>query len=260
MSKKQSHTKGLSNPLAIASIAQSDAGQKAVGQGVNALKYLLMIGGSVVALRYGWNQFKKLRADAYAREHVGNPNLIAAAVIYESFTRIGFPSSSVLSYLIPEIGISTDETALNRIASKIKNVKDVSDAYSILFDRNLFKDVQKGLSTTELQTFWNIIGSPDQNLDQETLYPIGSTLYSSSKSQIIVNKAIKENDIWRGTAELYDTFLFGEQVGTVIANGIWQYPDGVKEHYYIVEDCFLGYFSCDTGVVVQGQITNHAVV
>lgn len=248
---------GLPVAVIASEVANSDEGKKAIGQSINAFKLILVGLGSLAVIRYGVSKFKDLRADRFARENVGNPNLTAAAVIYESFTRVGFPDSSVLSYLIPSINISTDESALFGIASQVTSVKDVSEAYSILFRRNLFTDIRKGLDTDELKTFWNIINSPSDNQNQQLLYPIGTDLYSASKNMITVNKAVKdENGNWKGTGELYGTFDFRDDVGEVIAHGVFAKSDGSKENYYIIEK---GWFMKDQGVVLQHQITNKKI-
>ncbi len=255
--KKENTNNGLNSPLTALSVAGTVAnheeGQKAIGDSIKALR-IIVVGIGVVAIsRYGYSRFKKLRSDRFAKENVGNPNLTAAAIIYESFTRIGFPDSSLLSYLIPSINISTDEAALYDIASKVSNVKAVSESYSILFDRNLFQDIHKGLDTDELKTFWNIINSPTSNQTQ-TLYPIGSTLYSASKNKITVNKAVNTNGNWKGTSELYDTFEFREELGEVIAHGVFE-----GQNYYIIESSFFGFFNKKQGVVLQHQVTNEKI-
>jgi hypothetical protein len=256
MSSKEG-LKGLPAAMIANEVIGSEEGKKAIGQSVNAAKLILVALGSLAVVRYGHSKFKKLRADRFARENVGNPNLTAAAIIYESFTRVGFPDSSLLSFLIPSINISTDESALYGIASQVTNVKAVSEAYSILFDRNLFDDIRKGLDTDELKTFWNIINSPSDNQNIQTLYPIGTNLYSASKNMITVNKAVKdENGNWKGTGELYGNFEFREEVGEVIAHGVFTKSDATKENYYIIE---RGWFFKDQGVVLQHQITNKKI-
>ena len=253
---------GMGNPLAITAattVANSKEGQKAIGQGVNALKWLLLGLGFIAGVKLANSQLKKLRANNFARENAGNPNLIAAAIIYESFTRLGFPDSSFLSMLIPSINISTDEAALNDIATKVSNIKAVSHAYYILFDRNLFTDVRKGLDTGELKTFWGIINSRSQNENVSTLYPIGSTLYCADKNGITVNQAEKENGEWKGTGHFYDKLKFGEKVGEIIAHGEFTHSDGRKENYYIVEAYFWSIPFVKTGVVVQHQVTNKEI-
>jgi len=247
---------GLGNPAAVATIASSKEGQAAIGQALTATKVLLIVGGSAVALKYGYAQYKKWRAEQYAQKNAGDPNLIAAAIIYESFTRVGFPSTSILSFLIPELNISTNESALNEIASKITNVKAVSDAYNILFNRTLHFDIQKGLDTTELQTFWQIINAPSSNTDVTTAYPIGSTLYVAEKNGIIVNTAEKnEKNEWFGTNNLFAQLDFNAKIGVVVDKGVFE-----NQNYYIVEEpgifggkCYVG---CKTGVVLQYQVTN----
>lgn len=161
--------------------------------------------------------------------------------------------------LIPSINISTDEDALYDIARQVTNVKTVSNAYYILFDRNLFTDIQKGLDTTELKRFWNIIASPSYNQNNKTLYPIGDDLYCAVKEGITVNQAEQINDEWKGTGKLYDNISFRESVGEIIDNGVWQHENGEKENYYIVKDYFFSIPPTRTGVVLQHQVTNQKI-
>lgn len=250
--------KGIPAIAVANTIANTEEGKKAIGQSITAAKYLTLGIASVFVFRFANSKFKELRADRFARRNIGNPNLTAAAIIYEAFTRIGFPPSSLLSYLIPSVNISTDEAALFAIASKVTNVKAVSEAYSILFNRNLFEDLRKGLDTKELKKFWEIISSPSRNTNQTQLYPIGTDLYSASKTMITVNIAEQINGKWKGTGRLYKTFKFGEEIGEVIAHGVFKKPDGTKENYYIVKRYFISFpFPIlKTGVVVQHQVTN----
>jgi len=254
---------GLSNPFAVATVASSKQGQKAIGQGLNAIKIGLLIVGAVLGARYTWSKYKEYRADKFARDNVGSPNVIAAAIIYNSFTRFEFPG--VLSWLLPSIDISTDEAALNNIATRVTNVKAVSDAYHILFDRNLTQDTIQGLSTSELDTFWQIINSP-QNNNSTTLYPIGSKLYVAELNGIIVNLAKENNGTWIGTNDLYKNLSHNELVGEVIATGqvteqmVYNTANNhlVGQNYYIVKEvrgsqCLI---NCEIGVVIQQQVTN----
>lgn len=253
---------GLSNPVALATIASSKQGQKAIGQGLNALKVLLLVGGGIFAANLAYNKYKEYRAEKYARNNAGNPNLIAAAVIYNSFTRFDFPGP--LGFLLSSIDISTDEAALNNIATQVTDIQAVSDAYKILFDRTLFFDTQNGLDTEELQTFWNTIKAPNTN-NSTTAYPIGTKLYSAKRQGLnIINTAAQDaSGNWHGTDTLYNNFSFNELVGKVIATGIVDANDALfaGQRYYIVveiigENCL---FTCNKGVVVQSQVTNKQV-
>lgn len=244
---------GLNNPLAIASIANTKEGQKTIQQGTVAARYIIMTLGIGVTLWYANKQFKKLRAKRFAEENVGNPNLIAATIIYSSFRRLEMPT--FVSLIFPDITYSVDEDQLNEIASQITNVKAVSDAYRILFDRNLVQDISSDLSTDEALTFWNMINSPTTNTTQ-TLYPLGSDLYTVSV-RTTVNKAVKdEHGNWKGTGELYGNFKKNDLIGQIVDHGVWTHEDGTQENYYIVEKCIIWGIGCDTGVVLQHQVTN----
>ena len=213
------------------------------------------------------SEYKKLRAKQFAKENIGHPNLIAASIIAESFTRFGVSKSSfnLLSYILPEITISTDEATLYDIASKVTNIKAVSNTYYILFDRNLHEDITKGLSNTEAQRFWKILNSPLVNQDNATMYGVGLTLFSAVKGKLTrVNKAFKnESGKWEGTNNSYGNFKTGEAIGVVVANGVFTHvkgdKKGQKENYYIVKDCLVDFLNwkCDYGVVLQHQVVDN---
>lgn len=252
----------LSNPAALAAIsaAKTPAGQSAIKQTGTALKALLIIGGSYLAYTQGRIAYKKYLAEKYAKENIGNPNLIAAAIIYNSFTR--FEPTGLISLILPSFEIATDEAALNQIATQITNVQDVSDAYTTLFDRSLFFDTQNGLSTTELQTFWNIINAESINTDNSVVYPIGSILYAASKAGILVNEAVKQNNTWSGTNNIYKKINYNSLVGKVVHTGV--VPEGMTgagKTYYIVQEvrwtqCLT---NCDFGVVLHEQVNNKKI-
>ena len=247
--------KGLGNPAALIAVSETGkalapAAGKAVDKGVDFLdrnaKPILVFSLIAAGLYFGPKWYKKWRAEKYANENIGNPNLTAAAIIYSSIKRL--EPQGLLSWLVPEINYWTNENALNQIAADPRiNIKSVANAYKIMYDRNLASDVQNGLSTNELNEWYGILNSQGGN-EQTTLYPIGSKLYVA-KPSIVVNKAIKKNGIWEGTNTLFGRFNFNEKVGTVVANGFHQ-----GENYYIVEDCnFIG-LGCETGVVLQNQV------
>ncbi len=250
----------MGNPLVLTTAVtalSSDEGQKAIGQTANALKVLVVTAGIYFTGKFAIKKLKEVRARNFANENAGHPDLTAASVIFKSFKRFSFPG--FLGFLLPTFDISTDESALNNIARKVTNVKSVSDAYRILYDRNLFQDVTGGLDTEELQTFWNFINSPSQNLDVKTTYPIGSVLYAAVKKGITVNIAEQDVDnTWKGTNKLYKKIQGGEVVGEIVSLGIWSHEEGRQENYYIVKDCWNNAWdwNCKYGVVFQHQVTN----
>ena len=259
-------SKGLNNPalaLTAAEFAKSETGKNTIKATTDAFKILLIVGGSIFAGRLAYKQYKKWRAERYANDNAGNPNLIAAAIIFKSFKRFEFPGP--LGFLLGSFDYSTDEDALNDIAIKVTDIKAVSDAYRILFDRNLFFDTQKGLDTEELKTFWNKINAPNTNTDNTTNYPLGTKLHCASKSAILVNQAEKDaNGHWKGTNMRYGQFNHGDLVGEVIAYGKVNEPGNPLngQTYYIVKKVFNPWFpdegecvtNCFTGVVVQSQV------
>ena len=267
---KINQNKGLKNPIAAATmlttVLDSKQGQETISEAKVVLKWGFVVLGSVLVGKYAWSKYKDIRANNYARQNAGNPHIIAAGVIYESFSRFG-KDLGMLSWFLPEINISTDETALNNIALQIKDIKLVSKAYNILFDRELFTDIRKGLSTSEMQSFWNRINAKDQN-SSSSLYAIGDNLYTAFKNGISVNQAEKINGVWKGTKELYDNFKYNAFIGVIIDNGEYVYTEdtklsngmiigaGTKVNYYIVEDYYWLSFNWKKGVVIQPQASN----
>lgn len=258
----------MSNPLALATANQlvsSKQGQKAIGNAASALQYLAIGVGLYFTGKFAWGKFKEVRAKNFANQNIGNPDLIAASIIYESFTRIGFPASSILSFILNERNISTDEASLYQIASEVTNIKSVANSYKILYDRNLMQDLQEGLSNKEAQSFWKILKSPQFNNDTDTLYGIGLMLYSAVKGkEIRVNKAVQQaNGKWEGTNESYGNFKNGELIGAIISNGVYKNDKGEEENYYVVEQTLWQaaidgspFNSKNTGVVLQHQVTD----
>ncbi len=246
---------GLGNPAAIAAAgavapAVGKAADKSVDFFSKNAKPIVLTATAIALIYYGPKWYRNWRAKKYANDNIGNPNLIAAGVIYNSFSR--FEPKGFLSLILPSFDISTDEDALFKIASDPQiNIKAVAEAYKILFQRNLAFDVQNGLNTSELNTFYTILQSGISN-DLGTLYPIGSTLYVAKKEGILVNKAIKQdNGEWKGTNELFVKAAFNQEVGEVVSNGEFE-----GENYYIIKDCFAFGIGCDFGVVLQNQIRN----
>jgi hypothetical protein len=243
----------LGNPLVTAS----------AGTARNLVKdNALVVVGTLAAL-YAWHTvpkyLKRKRAERYARANIGNPVVTAAAIIHESFTRGGF-KDGLFSYLIPEFDIFTDEAALMDIASQINDVRLVAQAYAILFDRDLFTDTLNGLSTAELNSFYNAIGAPTHNTNPQLdsgYYLIGDYLYCAKKSGIQVPQVVQQEDgSWLTTDHLYGNYKHKEFIGEVIATDIYL-PE--NKRYYIVQRCsFLGMW-CYEGIVWSDQVINYEI-
>jgi len=251
-------TDKLGNPLALLTAAEASKtpeGQKAIADVATGVKVLFVVAGTFFIGKYAYGQFKIYRAKKYANNNAGSPDLVAAAIIHDSFKRFEFPG--VLSFVLPSFNYSTDESALYDIATRVTNVKGVSSAYKILFDRNLFFDVQEGLDTDEMKTFWNIINATQNNTEKD-LYPIGSKLFAADRQGIRINKAIQDaSGQWSGTNELFGNFALNKEVGEVIANGKWVDPGTrVETNYYIIKDCNFFGLGCEHGVVLQNQVTD----
>lgn len=245
------NTKGMNNPIVAAA---------AIDKGGDILKDnfvpIIATAGAMALLFWGPSVYKSWRAKQYARNNAGSPKVIAAGIIANSLIRFEFPGA--LGWILPDISISTNEAALFQLATQIESYKEVSDAYYILFDGALDQDIQQGLDTQEMQTFYQILKAKGTNQSNET-YAVGSTLYCAAKAGIQVFKAAKVGNGWNGTSELYGNFQFNEEVGKVIAHGI--VPQGDRngndgQKYYIVENCFVFGIGCSTGVVLQSQIIN----
>lgn len=244
----------LVNPVTTA-IVGAKAANKTSDFISNNGKGILITLATVGAIYYVPKQWKKWRAERYARANIGKPHVTAAAIIHESFAKVGF-KSGLFSYLLPEFNIYTDEAALMNIASRISNIQLVAKAYKILFDADLFKDTTNGLSTSELNTFYNAIGAATHNDDPqlENSYLIGDLLYCAKKPSIRVPQVTQQEDgAWITTEKLYGNFTHKDLIGQVIALGIYE-PE--NKRYYIVKSCaFLGFW-CDYGIVWADQVTN----
>ncbi|QHI35753.1 hypothetical protein IMCC3317_11010 [Kordia antarctica] len=248
----------LGNPLAKAVVT------KGASKAGDFLKNNTLVVVGTLATVYAWYKLpaylKRLAAERYARANIGHPVVTAAAIIHESFSRIGY-KDGFLSFLLPEFDIFTDEAALMDIASQIDDVKLVAQAYKILFDRDLFKDTLNGLSTTELSSFYNAIRSPSHNSDPQldsNYYLVGDILYCAKKSGIQVPQVeLQNDDSWLTTQELYGNYNHKQEIGQVVATDIYA-PE--NKRYYIVERCSIwGGFWCYYGIVWSDQVINQEI-
>lgn len=223
----------------------------------------VLIGGTLVAV-YAWNTIpaylKRKEAERYARANIGHPVVIAAAIIHESFARVGF-KSGLFSYLIPEFDIYTDEAALMDIASKIDDIKLVAKAYEILFDRDLFSDTLNGLSTDELNSFYDAINAPNHNPNPQITsgehFLIGDYLYCAKKSGIQVPTVTLQNDgSWITTNGLYGNYNHKQYIGIVLATDIYETEN--KRYYIVLGQDSWGSFS-KRGIVWSDQVINYQI-
>ena len=60
------------------------------------------------------------------------------------------------------IGLGTDENLVFEVAAKITDYVAVSDAYRVLYKRELTTDLQDDLSASDLEKFWNIVYKRNQ--------------------------------------------------------------------------------------------------
>jgi len=223
----------------------------------------LVVIGTLLGV-YTWYKLpaylKRKAAERYARANIGHPVVTAAAIIHESFTRAGY-KDGFLSFLLPEFDLFTDEAALMNIASQIDNIQLVAKAYYILFDRDLLTDTLNGLSTAELNSFYNAIKAPNHNSNPQldsNFYLIGDVLYCAKKSGIQVPQVEKQaDDSWLTTEQLYGNYQHKQLIGEVIATGIYE-PE--NKRYYIVQRCAIwGGYWCYEGIVWSDQVTNEQI-
>lgn len=210
--------KKLGNPLVVASAVEAsktDAGQKAIKDTTNAIKIGVLVAGSIFLARYGYSQYKKFRARKYAKENGHKPE-VQAAVMLHSAMFSGTLDILGFEFTIPD---GTDETVLNNLALQI-DLKQVSDAYKILFDRTLLFDVQNELTGSELQVFFNRLKTQgaDVQTPAESIQPylVGETLWCRNKSGLVLKRA----DIDSGKIEVSDEskgkYAYGEEIGKVV--------------------------------------------
>lgn len=238
----------LSNPAAAITTAKTADFISSNGKGI------LLTLGIVGGLYYLPKWYKKNRAERFARQNIGHPDVTAAAIIYESFTRIGY-RSGLLSLILPEFDIAADEAALYDIASRVTNIQSVANAYYILWDRNLLVDTKNGLSTAELQAFFDLINAPNHNpMSIDEHYYIDDKLYCAKKAGIRVPTVEKQADgSWSTTDKLYGNYEHNQYIGRVVTFGIHA-PE--NKRYYIVKWCAWITSWCYYGIVWQDQVTN----
>lgn len=235
----------LGNPLAVA------AADKGVTFLTNNWKPVVLTLGTIGVLYFGPKWYRKVRAKNYANNNIGNPNVMAAAIFYNSFTRIGFADSSFLSYVFPEINLWTDEDSLYNIAHQVSSLNEVAKSYNILFGRVLFNDLHSGLDSDEMSNFYTIIRQGSHNQSTQK-YLVGDKLYCAIQRISIPEVEQKNDGSWVETGRLYDNYQYRDYVGTIYYNG---YLEEENKHYYIISYCTLiGCF--DWGIVWQDQVTN----
>lgn len=241
----------MNNPLiAAAAVSEGAAVVK------DNFKPIVLTALAAAGLYFGPKLYRNWRASVYARKNAGSPALVAASIIYNSFTRFEFPGT--LGWILPDIDFSTNENALYDIARQVGSYKEVSDAYYILFGRTLDKDIQNGLDTEEMQTFYSILKSQQLSTDT-TVYQNGTTVYCAVKAGMQVGQVERTQNTWVPNGELYDNFQFNETVGKVVDTGIVQPGDANGndgKRFYIIEDCLAFGVWCKYGVVLQEQILN----
>lgn len=254
-------SKGLKNPaaVALAPSAMELAGKAFEFQGrqvdflqKNAKPILLTV-AAVTLIYFGPKWYKKLRAENYAKKNIGRPEVTAAAIIYNSFSR--FEPKGFLGLILPSFNISTNEEALYDIARKVSNITEVAKAYSILFDRNLLFDIQDGLNSKELNTFVGIINGKDGNPDIKRTILAGSKVFNAKKETIAVKEAVLRDGVWKSTNNLFANVSPNEPIGEVVSSHIYE-PTGSR--YYIVKKCSL-FVVCNYGLVWDFQVTDKKI-
>ncbi|NQY06534.1 MAG: hypothetical protein HRT68_10215 [Flavobacteriaceae bacterium] len=247
----------LGNPGAIvgaqlaSDFAKSDQGKKTISQGVTALKVIVIGAGIFVLGRLGLQQLKKIRRNNFLNNNGTKPATIAAIVFHNSmftttFDILGFDFS------IPD---GTDEDALNNLALQIQNIDEVSNAYKIIFDRNLILDIQNELNVSELIAFFNRLQAdgdfdPGDSTPVDDIVPflIGQDIYVKNPNGLDLEEVDSDNN---PTGEFGGAYVFGEKIGE-IEDVIIDLDSNVI--YYIVDPSILPF---STNVIVDHrQVTN----
>ncbi|MCH2194393.1 hypothetical protein [Kordia sp.] len=244
---------GLGNPAALA-VLSSKEGKKEVAKTTQfvgmGFRYILGAIGIGAVVYIGRGIYLDAKAQAFAEKNIGNPDVIAASVIYGSFSR--FAPGGILSMILPSFEIAADEAALNQIANQVTSIHNVARAYRIMFRRSMSEDVINGLSTDELQNFYNRINQPGSN-QQETPFLINEYLYVAFRTGLTIPIAKKDSSgNWYASQELYGTFENKDNVGYVTSVG--QLEDG--KYYYIICWSFWNIGPCTYGIVYHDQVTN----
>jgi hypothetical protein len=244
---------GLGNPAAL-TVLSTKEGKEEVAKNIQfvgtGLRYIIGAIGVTAIVYIGREIYLNQKSKAFAEKNIGNPDVIAAAVIYGSFTR--FAPGGAWQLILPEIDIAADEAALNQIANQVTSINNVAKAYRIMFRRSMSEDVINGLSTDELQNFYNRINQPGSN-QQEAAFLINEYLYVAFRTGLTIPIAKKDNNgNWYASQELYGTFENKDNVGYVTSVG--QLEDG--KYYYIICWSTWNIGPCTYGMVFHDQVTN----
>ena len=244
----------LGNPAAVVlakELANSSQGQKQLQNASNALKLILIVGGTVFASRLLYAQYKKHRAKKYLNENGHRTEVLAALMLHNAMFSntvdiLGF------NFSFPD---GTNEDVLNQMALQISDVNLVSKAYKIIFDRNLIFDIQSELSSPELIAFFNRIntsGSDDTTPPDELVpYYKGETVFVRNKNGVTTRKGEKQdNGAWRITNDSMGYFEYAESVGEIY--DLVVYPNG--EIDYIIDK---GLFTFGYAVANHRDLLNY---
>lgn len=204
----------------------------------------------VAGVYFGSKWYKKYRVKKYARENIDNPDVQAAGIFRKAFVK--FEPEGVLSWFLPQINIWTNSNELMKIARSTSSLKNVAKAYSILFDGDLYKDIQNGLDSSDLKEFYATINGTSGNPAIKVRLAKGDKVFSAKKGETLkVYKAEWDSKAnkWKQIGELYGNFEFNQEIGKVHAS----YNYSAESVYYIVE---RGTIFKDYGLVWDNTIKN----
>lgn len=235
-------------------VADSEAGKRAINDGVRAGKILLGVFATYLIYKWGSKKYKQWRAKRYLDKNGHKIEVQTAIILYKAMHRVGeFPFGGALSLFFDNFSVpdGTDETALKELALKVKDkINLVSKAYKYIFDRNFIQDLHGELGRSEIQAFFARINSEGSDLstppDQLVPYFVGSPVYVRNNAGIVTRKGVFDDDEWDITNVSRGRFEFGERIGVV--HHVLRYPDG--EIDYIIDqdyswDGLYGYTVAD---------------
>ena len=240
-------SKGLKNPAAVMAateFAKSDTGKQTIKAGTDALKIIFVGAGLFFAGKFAWSEFKKYRSNKYLTDNANKREVQIAVQMYATM----FTLPRDIGWFNVTLFDGTNEALLNQLARHDVDLALVSQAYKIIFDKVLIKDVNSELSDTELYAFFNNVntGGSDTTTPPAALIPYlkGERVFvRKTQGNVVTRKGVKQsNGAWLITNDTRGSFPFAHDIGTIYdikryANGEIDYI--IDQHYST--DSILGY-------------------
>lgn len=250
----KAHLGGVPVATTIKELANSRVAEKAVDRGFLAagrtITVVLVTGLVVAGAVFGPKLYRNIRRKSYAKKNLGDPNVQAAIIIRKAFTKLEFPS--ILSWVLPDVHLWTNQNELFKIARKVTDLDTVSKAYTILFDSLLMDDLKNGFSSSEFKKFFEIIQGKEGNPEPMKVIPIGKKVYSAVKSPMTIYQAVwsPTQKKWLQTNKHWKTVSYNQEIGEVYR--IEKYSP--QSRYYIIDG---GMFKSGYGLVWDNKIKEH---